>query len=307
MFMPSRVTYAKQPRPSVFPSSAFARRAPKVILIGGREGVVKTLSRCGFFLIALLLNVVSGCGQMPVVNTHQPLANNPSTLGSPASQADAHRKVYVALGDTVFAVAPGTPLVVRLSPDGLQNAMPRPDPRQPGSRPGNPEQVEGIPFLPPLPWAAALIRPGYPTGDPDGVWGINLGVDASISSLTGLGLAQKSCALPSVHEELPSGLTACSVEPPVPSDSINYRNKAYIARSAAYTTPLGEPFAINCMVRVRPPREDCFVRYHYSHDLVVSYDFNPVPPGAHLPIDRVIDFDKRLRDEITRLIVSTPR
>jgi hypothetical protein len=231
------------------------------------------------------------------------------------------RKVYVALGHTVFAVEPGTPLVVQLSPDGLQKAMPPPDPRQPGGRPGNPEQVQSIPFQPPLPWAAELVRPGYPTGDPDGVWGIGLGVDASVIRVgrpdkplkddmtfeADLNLAQRVCALASVHEELPSGLTACSVEPPTPSESINSRNKAYIARPGTYTTPLGKPFAINCMVRVHPRREWCFVKYHYSHDLIVYYDFNPVPPGAYLPIDGVIDFDRRLRDKIVQLIVLAPR
>jgi hypothetical protein len=240
-------------------------------------------------------------------------ADNPSTLSPSASRADVDRKVYVALGDTVFAVEPGTPLVVHLSPDGLQKATPPPDPRQPGGRPGNPEQVQGIPFQSPLPWAAELIRPGYPTGDPDGVWGIDLAVDASVirsgrsdkplkddrTFEADLDVVQRSCALPSVHEELPSGLTACSVEPPTPSESINYRVKAYIARPGACTTPLGKPFAINCGVRVHPRREWCFVRYHYSHDLLVAYDFNPVPPGAHLPIDRVIDFDRRLRDKLS--------
>lgn len=234
--------------------------------------------------------------------------NNPLTPSPSASRADVDRKVYVALGNTVFAVAPGTPLVVRFSPDGLQKVMPPPDPRQPGGRPGNPEQVKGIPFQQPLPWAAAFIRLGSPTGDPDGVWGINLGVDAGIVRPNAdVNVAQRACALPGMHEELSSGLTACSVDPSTPSGSIEYRIKAYIARPGAYTTPLGEPFAINCSVRVHPPRELCSVRYHYSHDVVVSYDFNPAPPGAYLPIDRVIDFDKRLRDEIARLIVPAPR
>src|ERR1700756_5209634 len=75
-------------------------------------------------------------------------ADNHSTLSPSASRADVDRKVYVALGHTVFAVEPGTPLVVQLSPDGLQKAMPPPDPRQPGGRPGNPEQVQSISFQP---------------------------------------------------------------------------------------------------------------------------------------------------------------
>lgn len=234
-------------------------------------------------------------------------ADNPLTPSPSAGRTDVDRNVYVALADTVFAVAPGTPLVVRFSPDGLRNAMPRPNLQQPGGRPGNSEQVKGIPFQLPLPWAAGLIRPGYPTGDPDGVWGINLGVDVGIVRPNAdVNIAQRACALPGEHEELSSGLTACSVNPPAASGSIEYRIKAYIARPAAYTTPLGEPFAINCSVRVHPPRELCSVRYHYFHDVVLSYEFNPVPPGAYLPIDRVIDFDRRLRDENVRLIVPAP-
>ena len=120
----------------------------------------------------------------------------------------------------------------------------------------------------------------------------------------------KTCKVAAVREELPNGLTVCRIKLHWPSDPVAEARQenwgaSYRARPDVYAAPLGKPFVFDCgPLLLENTISDCNVAYAMARGLGVGYRFQPYLGKHHIPIDRVIEYDRGLRAAIESTIVK---
>lgn len=218
----------------------------------------------------------------------------------------ADGKLYIALGNTVLAVDDVGTMV--LDPVPLKQRLVPPDPTQSVGCRGNPEQTFSYSF-------AFYID----VGGHDGQAGLqSMRSRMELLQLIVIRGANKTswsgeippspsfCEKATIREELPNGLIACRRKPDNDdSDPVEDWVAQYVAKPEIYTTPLGRPFAVHCVAGIfTSPIGDCYVGYILQPGLGVTYRFKPYQGASIIPISRVIDVDRELRDAIRHVIVK---
>jgi hypothetical protein len=224
----------------------------------------------------------------------------------PAScKADAHGKLYVALGPNVLAVPTTGDSMVNLLPSAKRRPAPNPD--EPEGCLGNPAQMYGYSFL--YQWREArdakrgIAPEAHPGTDLLQVGGLNGETPAETQYV--LRFAEKECQTAELVEELPNGLTACRIQPTDPA-AIEDWAASYIAHPEVYTAPLGERFAVHCgpMLKSWSYGGHCDTAYMLLPTLVIAYRFQPFLGPRAVPIDSIIEFDRGLRAWLLALLVK---
>lgn len=232
---------------------------------------------------------------------------------NPASCKHDTGNMYVALGWSVFVVP--TPAqadsVVDPQPD-LPHPKP-PDPDAPIGCFGNPLQSRSFGLL----WSARLdghAPENTKLGVPDLLELISLYNGNSERTQGGTRgqkslerkIAEATCRRATVREDLPNGLVACRIKPVKPENAPRKDWAAsYIAKTDAYTTPLGRKFVVNCDPGLFSTGIGyCQVNYEYNNDIDVWYKFSPYNSAHPISIDHIIAFDRSLRTAIEAAMVK---
>lgn len=237
-------------------------------------------------------------------------------------KTDAHGKIYIALDRNVLALpATGNVIIARYGNGWLTP----PDPKETPGCPNNPEQLTGYGF--PYAYNAALGRdnPIFPNTR-FGVSALQListrSSDDTIPDDTEwsgetyqVGLAETVCRDPDarqrdegmtvIRQKLSNGFDACRVKDGDVTRVEDMRT-SYIALADVYKTPLGRKFIVNCgWYLYENAVDDCSVSYVFRPGLGITYSFRPYHGTPQiLPIDQVIPFDRGLRADISRALVS---
>jgi hypothetical protein len=234
-----------------------------------------------------------------------------------SGNADAHGKLYIALGRNVLAL-PTTAgiVVVEAQRNPRDNRIPPPDPGQPDGCPDNPRQLRGYAF----PLASTLTLAPDEKTSPNQTLGVQylalfrtLDGDAVPSDgdpiwpgeVLQMTRAPMSCAQATVQEDLPNGLHVCRVKPHFKDNhEADQRSWGGSYTANSYTTPPGRPFVINCSpLLLEAETFHCDVAYVVAPGLGIAYKFQPYLGKNIIPIAKIIDFDKELRARISAAIV----
>ncbi len=232
-----------------------------------------------------------------------------------ACRNDPKRQIYLAIGRMVLSFPADEHLnigkietwerITRLAPQ---------DPSEPEGCLGNPIQIDSLALPYPPSWTPHHRNtPGGPLSDRLGVDGLALSNAERMRALdpantswnNSLQAAQVTCKQATLKETLQNGLLACRVKPSeaappsIRDEPTQDWAAAYFAPPDTYSTPRGDPFAVYC-----PPRLFstyigwCSVEYRYTTSVVLGYTFHPYGVWTVLPIEKVIEFDRSVRDEI---------
>jgi hypothetical protein len=220
--------------------------------------------------------------------------------------------MYVAFGRSVFV----TPAQANAVVDPLQPNAPHlkaPDPAEPAGCFGNPLQSDSYHLL-----GSATLTGSAPgnakLGVPDGLELINLQMFKDWQGSGGewileqneRKIANKTCRIAAVQEDLSNGFHACRIKliKPANAPEVDWA-ASYIAKKNIYTTPLGRPFVINCGPLMFSNALDyCDAEYELTSDLGVYYEFRPYHTAHPISIDQIIAFDKFLRAAVEAALVK---
>lgn len=230
-------------------------------------------------------------------------------------KADAQGKLFIALERHVLAVPNEGPMMLgRFYPGTKDEPLPAPDPAEPVGCPDNPNQlmIRGFMYRHQAPQEAqfgvdpastlrvnfvTLMRVGQ-VGTPSWPGMQWNGEDVNLQ------VARSACTRASVREQLANGLEACRVKQSRPNVRIEDWAASYIARPDIYQSPLGNPFSIYCGPNLFTGFiGDCKVSYVLLPGLGITYRFQPYGNSPHLPIERVIEFDRGLRAALESALV----
>jgi hypothetical protein len=230
-----------------------------------------------------------------------------------ACKTDAKGHLYIALGRNVLAVSFLKNGTYFLAPVPLKARRLAPDPTEREGCPGNPSQQGsfafefGTPLLDSdgrrnepvhreAPTRLSLFNLEYLNRNADG--------DQLTWSGESAGLLELTCAQATIRETLPNGLKACRIKPVYDARVENW-GASYIAGPNIYATPLGRPFIVDCGPGLQDDMiSHCRIAYVFAPGLAVGYDFQPYLGSSPLPIDHIIDFDRRLRAQINAALVK---
>jgi len=239
---------------------------------------------------------------------HRVFAKDEFQYDATTCKTDAKGHLFIALGPNVLSI-PFSKRGVYL----LDSVMPKtrrrsPDPSEPEGCPGNPSQQKSFALFAGTPLAdskqgatpAHREAPAkltlYDTWRPnaDHRW---LGENT--------GLAELMCSKTHVREPLSNGLIACRTG----SDDrpIDDWAASYVSDPDNYATPLGRRFIVDCGPELHSglmPLSSCQVAYSITSDLAVGYEFQPYLGRSPIPIEHIIEFDRKLRALIDAVTVK---
>jgi len=228
-------------------------------------------------------------------------------------KTDPKGHLYIALGRNVFSVP-----FLKDGVYGLYSVLPKAkrlarDPSEPEGCPGNPSQQRSFAFnfgAPLVDSDEGSVR-ATPREAPTRVtlfevWNPNSNPDREHSEWSGesAGLAQLVCAQATARETLPNGLTACRAG--AAGTRVEDWGASYISDPSRYATPLGRRFIVDCGPGLYsgPPISQCQVAYAIKPDLAVEYLFQPYVGPSPIPIDHIIEFDRKIRAQIEAATVK---
>lgn len=230
-----------------------------------------------------------------------------------ACKTDAHGKLYVGLGQYVFAVpSTSVPLVGE-----LYGGMPRlapPDPWEQEGCPLNPRQLESYAF------GYAHMRtdndaPGRVVNVRSGALlvqlirtnstsGLSLPTDPPWMGETGrLNLAEEVCAKATRRDIVSNGIVACRYDLSRKDLAVEDWLTVYYSSPDTYGTPLGKPFVVNCGNMSFTLGGECNVGYSVLPELGVTYRF-ATTKGTTAQIGEILDFDRGLRSLIKQMRID---
>jgi hypothetical protein len=232
-----------------------------------------------------------------------------------ACKMDAKGHLYIALGRYVLAVPFSEDRTYLLDSVPASAKRLAPDPTEPEGCPGNPTQQRSFGFYFPAPLTDA-DGPSSKSVDREAptrltlyeVWKPNPNADQDHPEWSGESLTdsvvRSRCDRASVRERLPGGLNACRIQP-VDKSRVEDWAASYIADPSVYATPLGRPFMVDCGPRLYSHGiSHCNVAYSLARGLAVGYEFQPYLGQSRIPIDHIIEFDRKIRAQIDVAIVK---
>lgn len=230
---------------------------------------------------------------------------------------DAKGHLYIALGPNVLSVPYSKSGVYLLDPVLPKAKRPAPDPSEQEGCLGNPTQQRSVAFLAGAPFTDIeqshsklehRERPTkltlYDTSEP------RTGADSNPPRWFGEhspNFLELMCSPPASRETLPNGLNACRTplrgKPDARTEDLG---GTYFSDASVYATPLGRRFVVNCTPYLYsgPLFGNCDVAYSIASDLAVSYEFQPYRGRSPIPIDHIIEFDRKLRTQIAGAIMT---
>lgn len=212
-------------------------------------------------------------------------------------KTDPHGHIYYSLGDTVFALPniPNPAFLDPLEPKMLREA---PDPTDQVGCLGNPYQQRILTAF----WTKAMQVRLYWNWRP--LQGPSRARADWRGELLPIDMAEIKCKEATITETLTNGLSACRVKP-LRDVRVEDWAASYVSDPAKYATPMGRSFIVSCGPELMANAiDDCKVAYSLKPDLGVSYKFKPYHAQVPLPVDRVIDEDKKLRESIDQAEVK---
>jgi hypothetical protein len=226
-----------------------------------------------------------------------------------ACKMDAKGHLYIALGRYVLAVPFSEDRTYLLDSVPASAKRLAPDPAEPEGCPGNPTQQRSFGFYFPAPLIDA-DRPGSKLVDREAptrltlyeVWRPNPNAEQDHPEWSGESLTESvvrgTCERATVRETLPDGLTACRIQPADKSRVEDWA-ASYVADPNVYATPLGRPFMVDCGPRLYSHGiSHCNVAYSLARGIAVGYEFQPYLGQSRIPIDHIIEFDRKMRGQI---------
>lgn len=225
------------------------------------------------------------------------LAYDPTTCAT-----DPGDTVTVALRRIVLQLPISAPFyMMAWSPEKLAAMPVPPDPSQPRGCPDHPIQVHGVDLsialqvpeqgLDAPPTRLSVERLSFVAADAD-QWGLQPGWERSF---------QHTCESFGLVNTTGEGFTVCRVRPTYveqhPEETWPYDAQAPLDY---YSSPFGRVFTTSCFYQVASVRRACDVAYKFYENLNVAYRYN----ALIIPLDRLIDFDRALRDWIQSARVS---
>jgi hypothetical protein len=228
---------------------------------------------------------------------------------------DAKGHLYIALGRYVLAVPFLESRTYVLDSVPPNERLPAPDPAEQEGCPGNPSQQRSFAFY----FGAPLVDTNGDSSKPAhreaptrltlyAVWKPNPNADRDHPEWSGESLTdsvvRSTCARASVRETFPNGLTACRIQP-IDKSRVEDWAASYISDPSIYATPLGRPFMVDCGPRLYSDGiSHCKVAYSIAHGLAVGYEFQPYLDQSPIPIDHIIEVDRRIRAQIDAATVK---
>jgi len=230
-------------------------------------------------------------------------------------KTDTKGHLYIALGRYVLAVPFLESRTYVLDSVTLNARLLAPNPAEPEGCPSNPSQQRSFAFY----FGAPLVdangdasKPAYREAPTRltlyEVWKPNPNADRDHPEWSGESLTdsvvRSTCARASVRETLPNGLTACRIQP-IDKSRVEDWAASYISDPSAYATPLGRPFMVDCGPGLYSHGiSHCNVAYSLAHGLAVGYEFQPYLTHPSIPIDHIIEVDRRIRAQIDAALVK---
>ncbi len=232
----------------------------------------------------------------------------------PASCKHDTGHMYIAFGRTVLTVP--TPKQADAVVDPIHPGeahLTAPDPTDPTGCSGNPLQSDSYASFDSITLLGAAPE-NTELGVPDLLLIVNLNRGVSLSAQDGAwapqrdnhDIAEELCRTATVREQLPNGLMACRVKPTEPANAPRVDwGASYIAKKNVYSAPLGRTFVVICSPGLYSDGIGyCNVTYQISHDIGLTYRFQPHLTTHPIPISQIIAFDKSLRVAIENAIVK---
>lgn len=229
--------------------------------------------------------------------------STPVTYNPSECKRDAEGMVYFAAWRHVFRVPYEEPLSIRgMGAEERAKLPKRPDPSEPEGCPDNP--IWGGSFSLPFRYEDASKS----AGDTEfSMKTKRLMIVASYPENFGLQPLNESSferikRLYSTCDEVVEGLVGCRMPSEDKKFMGNMELSAYQTDPEVYGTPFGGKLTVACNEPYASEfhGRDCDVDYKYYQDLNVSYEFY----RRDLPIKRLLDYDRALRDYIEKIQVK---
>lgn len=224
-------------------------------------------------------------------------------------KTDAKGHLYIALGPNVFSVPYSKSGVYLLDSVSPKEKRPAPDPSEQVGCLGNPIQQRSFAFLAGTPLAD--VERGSSSSEHIEA-ATKLTLFATRADYRWLGepspdFPESMCAGDAIRETMTSGLTACRI--PLwrkPNAAVQDLGGVFFSNTGIYTTPLGRRFVVHCAPYLysAPGNASCRVAYAITNDLAVVYEFQPYRGPSPIPIEHIINFDRKLRAQIDAAIVK---
>jgi hypothetical protein len=247
---------------------------------------------------------------------HRVFAKDEFQYDATTCKTDPKGHLFIALGPNVLSI-PFSKRGVYLLDSVMPKARRRPpDPSEPEGCPGNPSQQKSFALFAGTPLAD--IEQGATSAHREAptkltlfdTWDPDRSADPAQFRWFGElnpGFPELTCSHSTIRETLPNGLTACRV--PLsgqPNAAVEDLAAAYFSDPAVYAIPLGRRFIIHCTPYLYsgPTFGGCEVAYSITADLAVAYEFQPYLGRSPIPIEHIIEFDRKLRAQIDAATVK---